>query len=95
VHGKRSLLGKMPGDALAAFANLRLLYVYQYTYPGAKLLFMGGEFAQRARVEPRSSARLALLRDLNRLYRDQFTLHGRVSSSAASSGSIATTPRNR
>ncbi|WDT81239.1 MAG: 1,4-alpha-glucan branching protein GlgB [Candidatus Manganitrophus sp.] len=46
VHGKRSLLDKMPGDAWQRFANLRLLFLYQFTHPGRKLLFMGGEFAQ-------------------------------------------------
>ncbi len=46
VHGKGSLLGRMPGDDWQRFANLRLLYAFQWTYPGKKLLFMGGEMAQ-------------------------------------------------
>ncbi|MFO1019962.1 MAG: 1,4-alpha-glucan branching protein GlgB [Planctomycetales bacterium] len=46
VHGKQALISQMPGDFWQKFANLRLLYGYQYTMPGKKLLFMGGEFAQ-------------------------------------------------
>ena len=47
VHGKNSLLEQMPGDDWRKFANLRLLYAWQWALPGKKLLFMGGEFAQR------------------------------------------------
>ncbi len=46
VHGKRSLVSKMPGDEWQRFANLRLLFFHQWTHPGKKLLFMGGEFGQ-------------------------------------------------
>ena len=89
VHGKRSLLQKMPGDAWQQHANLRLLYTWQFTYPGAKLLFMGGEFAQQrewahARAldwermdDPAGRGVFDLLCDLARLYRSHSPLHAR------------------
>ena len=46
VYGKQSIVGKMPGDEWQRFANLRLLYSFMYTHPGAKLIFQGGEFGQ-------------------------------------------------
>ena len=88
VHGKGSLLGKMHGDSdQARFAQLRLLYAYQWTYPGRKLLFMGQEFAQRRewdhdgeldwalRDEPAHGGVQQLVTDLNRLYRASRALH--------------------
>ena len=89
VHGKRSLLDKMPGDDWQRFANLRLLLTYQWTYPGKKLLFMGGEFGQprewnpheslpwHLADEPRHAGVRALVRDLNRVYRETPALHRR------------------
>jgi 1,4-alpha-glucan branching enzyme len=47
VHGKLSLIGRMPGDDWQKFANLRALFAYQWLFPGKKLVFMGGEFGQR------------------------------------------------
>lgn len=47
VHLKKSLFGRMPGDEWQKYSNLRLLFTYQWTYPGKQLLFMGGEFAQQ------------------------------------------------
>jgi 1,4-alpha-glucan branching enzyme len=87
VHGKGSLLHKMPGDDWQKFANLRLLYCYQFTYPGKKLLFMGQEFAQRDEwnhdraldwhlLEHASHRGVSdLLRDLNALYRRHSALN--------------------
>jgi 1,4-alpha-glucan branching enzyme len=87
VHGKRSLLDKMPGDDWQRFANLRLLFTFQWTYPGKKLLFMGGEFGQprewthyeslpwHVADAPRHAGIRALIRDLNRTYRGVPALH--------------------
>jgi 1,4-alpha-glucan branching enzyme len=81
VHGKGSLLGKMPGDPWQRLANLRALYAYMWAHPGKKLLFMGGELAQEREwssegsldwhlLERREHSGVqALVRDLNRLYR--------------------------
>src|SRR5690606_30336762 len=87
VHGKGSLLGKMPGDDWQRFANLRLLLSYLYAQPGKKLLFMGGELAQGAEWSHERALDWHLLdyeahagvqrlvRDLNRLYRTRPALH--------------------
>ena len=88
VHGKKSLLEKMPGDDWQKFANLRLLYTYQFSWPGKKLLFMGGEFAQRSEWDSNSSLQWdlyhyvphqgmsALVTDLNHLYQKFPALYG-------------------
>ncbi len=87
VHGKGALVAKMPGDDWRRRANLRLLYGYQFTIPGKKLLFMGDEFAQSAEWSHESSLDWHLLDDdrhrgvarwvrrLNDLYREQPGLH--------------------
>jgi 1,4-alpha-glucan branching enzyme len=87
VHGKGSLMGKMPGDEWRKFANLRLLFGYMFTHPGTKLLFMGGEFGQSAEWNHEKSldwhllqydfhkGAQHLLRDLNHLYRSEPSLY--------------------
>ncbi|WP_312090726.1 1,4-alpha-glucan branching protein GlgB [Chryseobacterium sp.] len=86
VHGKASLIYKMKGDEWQKFANLRALYVYMYTHPGAKLLFMGDEFGQTGEWNFKQSLDWHLLnypihkglqnlvRDINHLYRDETAL---------------------
>ena len=82
VHGKRSILGRMPGDEWQRFANLRAYYGTMYTHPGKKLSFMGNEIAQSAEWShdrsidwhlleyPLHQGVQALIRDLNHLYRE-------------------------
>jgi 1,4-alpha-glucan branching enzyme len=89
VHGKRSLLGRMPGNDEQQFANLRLLYGLMWSHPGKKLLFAGGEFAQRGEWRAQASLdwHLApygrhhgvqlLVRDVNRIARAHGALHER------------------
>lgn len=88
VHLKKSMLDKMPGDVWQRFANLRLLYAYQWTHPGKKLLFMGGEFGQwrewsedrsldwhLLNVDPKHGQVQSALRRLNQLYHEETALH--------------------
>jgi 1,4-alpha-glucan branching enzyme len=87
VHGKGSLVNKMPGDVWQKLANLRLLYGYMWSQPGKKLLFMGGELAQWREWNHDSSLDWHLLEDerhagisrwlgdLNRLYQTEPALH--------------------
>ncbi len=87
VHGKGSLINKMPGDDWRKFANLRAYYAFMFTHPGKKLLFMGGEIAQWREWNENESLDWHLLdapmhrgvhdliRDLNALYRDRKPLH--------------------
>jgi 1,4-alpha-glucan branching enzyme len=87
VHGKNSLLHKMPGDMWQQFANLRLLYGFQYGHPGKKLLFMGQEFGQREEFTEAHSLQWHLLQydthrglqtlvaDLNKLFHAEPSLH--------------------
>jgi 1,4-alpha-glucan branching enzyme len=87
VHGKGSLIGKMPGDEWQRFANLRLLFGYMYAQPGKKLLFMGDEFGQVREWAHDTSLEWDVLQypvhsglqnwvaDLNRLYRSEPGLH--------------------
>jgi len=83
VHGKRSLLDKMPGDVWQKHAGLRALYGYMFVHPGKKLLFMGGEIGQwrewnhdgqldwEVLGDPRHAGLQRWVRDLNRVYRDE------------------------
>jgi 1,4-alpha-glucan branching enzyme len=87
VHGKQSLLGKMPGDRWQKFANLRVYYTFMFGHPGKKLLFMGGEFAQEREwnhdlsldwhllADAAHAGVQRLVRDLNTLYRATPALH--------------------
>jgi 1,4-alpha-glucan branching enzyme len=87
VHGKGSLLARMAGDDWQKFANLRALYGWMWAHPGKKLLFMGGEFAQRAEWNhdrsldwhllkaPAHAGVQRLVRDLNRAYREEPALY--------------------
>jgi 1,4-alpha-glucan branching enzyme len=87
VHGKGSLIGRMPGDTWQRFANLRAYFAFMWTHPGKKLLFMGGEFGQdwewnhnagldwQALEHPLHTGVQLLVRDLNRLYRSVPALH--------------------
>jgi len=87
VHGKGSLLQKMPGDRWQKFANLRAYLAFMWTHPGKKLLFMGCEFAQEREwdhdhsldwhllADPSHRGTQDLVRDLNRLYRTIGALH--------------------
>jgi 1,4-alpha-glucan branching enzyme len=87
VHGKGSLIRKMPGDEWQKFANLRLLFAYMYAQPGKKLLFMGGEFGQVREwghdmslewhvLQYRTHRGVqAWMEQLNRLYREEKALH--------------------
>jgi 1,4-alpha-glucan branching enzyme len=87
VHGKRSILGRMPGDDWQRFANLRAYYSFMFGHPGKKLLFMGCEFGQEREWnhdisldwhlldQAKHAGIQALIGDLNRLYRSQPALH--------------------
>jgi 1,4-alpha-glucan branching enzyme len=87
VHGKGSLVAKMPGDSWRQFAGLRALYGYMWTHPGKKLLFMGGEFGQRREwghdealewhvlQYPEHAGLQRWMADLNRLYRSEPALY--------------------
>jgi len=87
VHGKGSLIGKMPGDQWQRFANLRAYFAFMFGHPGKKLLFMGSEIAQEREwshdrsldwhllENPMHEGIRRLIRDLNRLYREVPALH--------------------
>ena len=108
VYGKRSLIGKMPGDNWQRFANLRAYFGFMWGHPGKKLLFMGGEIAQEhewshdgeldwaALGDPLRLGVQRLVRDLNRLYAQRAgAASARRASPPASAGWSATTGRTR
>ncbi|NRA93984.1 MAG: alpha amylase C-terminal domain-containing protein, partial [Psychroserpens sp.] len=83
VYGKRSILGRMPGDEWQRFANLRALYTYMFTHPGTNLLFQGAEFGQSEewnfqqsldwhllQYKPHKGVQ-ELIKDLNKLYKKE------------------------
>jgi len=86
VHGKRSMLDKMPGDVWQKHANLRALYGYMFVHPGKKLMFMGGEIGQwrewnhdwqldwEVLGDPKHAGLQRWVRDLNRVYHEQPSL---------------------
>ncbi|WP_299124759.1 1,4-alpha-glucan branching protein GlgB [uncultured Winogradskyella sp.] len=87
VYGKKSILGRMPGDEWQRFANLRLLYSYMFTHPGANLLFQGAEFGQSSewnfeesldwhllQYKPHQGVQ-ELLKDLNKFYKKEPALY--------------------
>ncbi len=94
VYGKKSIIGRMPGDEWQQFANLRLLYSYMFTHPGTKLLFMGAEFGQREEWNFQQSLDWhllqydyhsgikALVTDLNTLYKKYPALYEQQFSAA-------------
>jgi len=87
VHGKGSLVSRMPGDTWQQFASLRLLLGYMWAHPGKKLLFMGGEFGQRREwaheealewwvlQNPEHAGAMRWVGDLNRAYREHPAMH--------------------
>ena len=89
VHGKGSLIRRMPGDDWQQFANLRLLFGYMWGHPGKKMLFMGGEFGQRREWTHEDSLEWHVLQyplhegvqrwvaDLNRVYKENPSLHAK------------------
>ncbi len=93
VYGKQSLIYRMPGDEWQRFANLRLLFGYMFTHPGAKLMFMGGEFGQTSEWNFQQSLDWhltqydfhsgiqAIVKDLNKIYREYPALYEKQFSS--------------
>ena len=103
VHGKGSLLGKMPGDTWRRFANLRAYLGYMWAHPGKQLLFMGCELGQEAEwshersidwaslADPDHQGVQSLVRDMNQVYREHPALWEQDSKPEGSPGSTPTT----